>query len=131
MESAFATKFYSGKGDGGADSIEESLEVYADNTENENDNAAVDAIIIGTAVYAGNWDIPERVLVAYRHGTGAGGTSSVPDRGRTQYSNDNAAVDAIIEEAAVDAGSWDIPEKVLVAYRHGTEAGGTSSVSNR
>ena len=102
MERAFATKCYYGKGDGGADSIEESLEVYTDNNENENNNAAVDAIIVGTAVDAGNWDIPERVLIAYRHGIGAGGTSSVPDRGRTQYSNDNAAVDAIIEDTAVD-----------------------------
>ena len=51
---------------------------------NEIDNAAVDAIIDGTAADAGNWDIPERVLIAYRHGTGAGETSSVPDRGRTQ-----------------------------------------------
>ena len=80
MERAFATKCYNEKGDGGADSIEESLEVYTDNNENENNNAAVDAIIVGTAVDAGNWDILERVPVAYRHGTGAWGTSSVPNR---------------------------------------------------
>ena len=51
MERAFATKCYYGKGDGGAESIEESLEVYADNNENENNNAAVDAEVLTVVSY--------------------------------------------------------------------------------